>query len=219
MPWQILIAAAVALWLFGKNLPQALLFLFPGLLRARETEDDGSLDPAREPAMERVVRGLGELGFSKIGAIEARPPLSRGFAEQCWAAPALGTFADVSVREGEVAVTLLTPFPGGAAVATSDFRRPGVDWPDYVAGGLDGMDVPELWAVHRRRIDHFPAAKTAALWTDFSLAGRLLADAAIKGGPGRRETRRRAAAAFVIALVALALSVTSFLQLARLVGR
>ncbi|MHB8416614.1 MAG: hypothetical protein ACYDCL_00960 [Myxococcales bacterium] len=218
--WQILIAGAFAAYFLFRYLPSALLFVWPGLLRTRETEDDGSLDPGREPAMERVHAGLVELGFARAGAIQVSPPLSAGWAELVYAAPALHAFADVDVRGGAVAVTLLTPFEGGQAVLTSDFRRATTDRADYLAGGLPGSDIPALWAAHRRRVEHFhPPGAAPAPWTDFSIAGRVRADEVVTRGAGRRELRQRSAAPLMYVLLALALLAESALQLVRQVGR
>jgi hypothetical protein len=211
--WQILGAAAVAVFILFRNLPAALTFLWPGLLRARETDDDGSLDPEREPAMERVDKALTALGFGKIGAIEVRPPLSSGWADLVYAAPALHAFADVGVRAGAMAVTFFTPFVGGEAVMTSDFKRATSDRPDFQAGGILGADIPALWAVHRRRVEHFKPG--ASPWDDFTVAGRVRADEVVFHGPGKRELRVRAIQPAVVALFALVLLVMSAIQLVR----
>ncbi len=219
--WQILGAAAVAVFILFRNLPAALTFLWPGLLRARETDDDGSLDPEREPAMERVDKALTELGFGKIGAIEVRPPLSSGWADLVYAAPTLHAFADVGVRAGAVALTFFTPFAGGAAVMTSDFKRATSDRPDFQAGGILGADVPALWAVHRRRVEHFKpplhggSEGVPQPWDDFTIAGRVRADEVVFHGPGKRELRVRAIQPAVVALFALVLLVMSAIQLVR----
>ncbi|HUB10160.1 MAG TPA: hypothetical protein VMB50_24365 [Myxococcales bacterium] len=218
--WQILIAAAAAAWFLFRYLPSALLFVWPGLLRTRETSDDGSLDPEREPAMERVHKGLTELGFARVGAIQVSPPLSAGWAELVYAAPAQRAFADVDARGGAIAVTLLTPFEGGQAVLTSDYRRATIDRPDYLAGGLPGSDIPALWAAHRRRVEHFhPPGGEAQPWTDFSITGRVRADEVVTAGSGRGELRQRSAAPLMYVLLALALLTVSALQLVRQVGR
>ncbi len=214
MRWQILLAGAAAAWFLFRSLPAALLFVSPGLLRSRETDDDGSLDPAREPAMERVARALAELGFEKIGAIEVRPPLSAPSADLVWASTGKRAFADVAARGGRISVTFFSPFPGGRAVLTSDFRRPSVAHEGYLAGGLAGIDVAELWAVHQRRVEHF--RPPAAPWTDFTAAGRVRAEEAVLLGPGRRDLRRRSAGAAIVALLALAVLAVSVLQLVRL---
>lgn len=217
--WQILIAGAAALWFLFRYLPQALLFLAPSLLRTRETSDDGSLDPDREPAMERVHKGLTELGFEKVGAIQVSPPLSAGWAELVYAAPSLHAFADVDARGAAIAVTLLTPFEGGRAVLTSDFRRPTTEAPGYLAGGLPGSDIPALWAAHRRRIEHFhPGGEIPAPWPDFSLGGRIAANEAIARGAGGRDVRNRAAFPLLYVLLALALLAESALQLVKQAG-
>src|ERR1700733_3328314 len=106
----LLVALALAFWLVAHNLPAALLFLFPRLMRTSETDDDGSLDPARTPSMERVDAELRELGFVKLGAIEVCPPLSRCQADLVYGAPALATFADINARGGSLHITLFTPF-------------------------------------------------------------------------------------------------------------
>ncbi len=225
MRWQILLAGAGAVWFLFRNLPQGLLFFFPGLLRARETDDDGSLDPARWPAMEHVERALGALGFARAGAIEVRPPLSAPVADLVYSnapasgllqAPALHAFADVGARGGAIEVTFFTPFQDGRAVLTSDFRRPTVERKGYLAGGLPGTDVPELWAVHRRRVEHFEPGVPATPWSDFSAAGRVLAEEAVLAGPGRKELRGRSASAALVSIMALALLVFTTLQLLRL---
>src|ERR1700727_1950335 len=100
MTW--LVALALLLWLVAHNLPATLLFLFPGLMRSRETDDDGSLDPATVPAMERVDTHLRPLGFARLGAIEVCQPLSRCMPELVYGAPSLATFADINARGGSL---------------------------------------------------------------------------------------------------------------------
>lgn len=217
--WQILIASAVAIWILFRNLPAALTFLWPHLLRAQETDDDGSLDPEREPAMERVDKALRELGFEKVGAIQVRPPLSSGWANLVYAAPALHAFADVGVRAGAMAVTLFTPFAGGEAVMTSDFKRATSERRDFLAGGIQGADVPGLWAVHRRRVEHFKPASSPQVWDDFTVAGRVRADEVVYHGPGKRELRGRAVASAVVALFALVLLAMCAVQLIKTLPR
>jgi hypothetical protein len=207
----------VATWLFFKNLPAALLCLHPGLQGARETDDDGSLDPGTEPAMERVERGMAQLGFTRLGAIQVRPPLSKGWSELVYAAPALRTFADVGVRGGALAVSLFTPFQGGAAVGTADYRRPSIERSDYLAGGLPGVDIPELWAVHRRRVGRLSEGREP--WTDFSLRGRIEAHRVFLAGAGGSELRALSMSGLMIGLIALALGLVSALQLVGLTHR
>src|SRR5581483_102222 len=134
----LLVALALALWLVGHNLPAALLFVFPQWMRSRETDDDGSPDPAVEPAMERIDAELRELGFARLGAIEVCPPLSRCLPELVYGAPSLSTFADIDARGGAIRLTLVTPFEGGEAVLTSNFRRRGRHSRDLLMGGLPG---------------------------------------------------------------------------------
>jgi hypothetical protein len=212
--WQILLALAVATWLFFKNLPGALLCIWPGFMRARETDDDGSLDPETEPAMARVDQGLRELGFTKVGAIQVSPPLSRGWAELCYAAKDLLTFADIDARAGALHVTLFTPFASGQAVVTSDFRRPGRETPRLLLGGLPQSDVPALWAAHKRRISRLSQGATP--WQDFTISGRIAADESYYTGAGKSELRARSWGALTVAVVAFLLGLLSALQLSRL---
>jgi len=212
--WQILLALAVAIWLFFKNLPGALLCVWPGWMRARETDDDGSLDPETEPAMARVDQELRELGFSRVGAIQVSPPLSRGWAELCYAAKDLLTFADIDARGGALHVTLFTPFSSGQAVVTSDFRRPGRETPRLLLGGLPQSDVPALWAAHRRRIARL--GPDATPWQDFTISGRVAADESFYSGAGSSELRARSWASLAVAAVAFLLGLLSLLQLWRL---
>jgi hypothetical protein len=214
--WQ-LPGLAVATWLFFKNLPAALLCLNPGLQRARETDDDGSLTAEKEPAMERVERGMAQLGFLRIGAMQVRPPLSGGWCELVYAAPALQTFADVGVRGGALAVNLFTPFEAGAAVATSDYRRSSIERSDYLAGGLPGADIPELWAVHRRRVGRLAEGRQP--WSDFTLPGRLEAQRVFLRGAGGSELRALSLSGLMIGLIALALGLVSALELVGLTHR
>ena len=206
-PYMIWLAAmAVLLWLVGHNLPAALLFVFPGLMRSRETDDDGSLDPAAVPAMERVDADLRGLGFVKLGAIEVCPPLSRCRPDVVYGAPALATFADVNGREGSINFTLFTPFQGGEAVLTSNFRRRGSNDPAFLSGGLPGIGVPEIWAAHRRRVTQMSEGPRHAVpWPDVTLAGRLAANDRFYAGVGRAELRARGAFAVTMFLTGLVL--------------
>ena len=185
---RLLLALAVAIWFFFKNLPGALLFIWPGWMRARETDDDGSLDPDSEPAMARVDSDLRELGFTKVGAIQVSPPLSLGWAELCYAAKDLFTFADIDARGGALHVTLFTPFASGEAVVTSDFRRPGRETPRLLLGGLPQSDLPALWAAHRRRMGRLSPEATP--WSDFTIGGRVAADESFYRGGGEDRIAR-----------------------------
>ncbi len=212
--WQILLALAVAIWLFFRNLPGALLCIWPGFMRARETDDDGSLDAESEPAMARVDHGLRDLGFTKVGAIQVSPPFSRGWAELCYAAQDLMTFADIDARGGALHVTLFTPFASGQAVITSDFRRHGRETQRLLLGGLPQSDVPALWAAHKRRVARLSEGATP--WQDFTISGRVAADERYYTGAGKTELRARSWAPLTVAVVALMLALLSALQLLRL---
>jgi hypothetical protein len=214
----LLVALALAFWLVAHNLPAALLFVFPKLMRTSETDDDGSLDPAHTPSMERIDADLRELGFVKLGAIEVCPPLSRCLADLVYGAPGLTTFADVNARGGSLHVTLVTPFQGGEAVLTSNFRRRGRHTSRLMVGGLPGHGVPEIWAAHRRRIAQLAeGSRPARPWTDITLAGRLAANDRYYAGAGKSELRTRGALPLTMLSTGLVLMAYAGVQLVRLV--
>jgi len=212
----LLVALALAFWLVAHNLPAVLLFVFPRLLRSRETDDDGSLDPADLPAMERIDADLRGLGFVKLGAIEVCPPLSRCLPELVYGAPALATFADINGRGGSLHLTLFSPFQGGEAVMTSNYRRQGRHSRTLLVGGLPGHDVAEIWAAHRRRTSQMSEGPRHAVpWSDLTLAGRLAASDRFYAGVGKAELRARGAIPLTMLTTGLVLMVYVGLNLAR----
>ncbi len=212
----LLVALALAFWLVAHNLPAALLFAFPRLMRSRETDDDGSLDPANLTAMERIDTDLRELGFVKLGAIEVCPPLARCLPELVYGAPALATFADINGRGGSLRFSLFSPFEGGEAVITSNYRRRGNHGRRLLVGGLPGHDVGEVWAAHRRRTTEMADGPVHAVpWSDITLAGRLTANHQFYGGVGKSELRARGAIPLTMLTTGLVLMAYVGLNLAR----
>ena len=214
---KLLLAAGAALWLVGRNLPSALLALFPSLWRAAETEDDGSLDPENEPAMEKVVEALHGLGFEKLGAIQLGPPLGRAQAELVYGARELNTFADLDGQDGAARVTLFTPFEGGEAVLTSDYSRAGRNDADVLIGGLPAHDVAGLWAAHRRRVAQLAEGPLKVVpWGDITLAGRVAAERRFYTGAGKRLLRSRGFFPALMLVTAVLFTVLATLQFVKL---
>lgn len=208
---------AIALWLVARNASGALLCLLPWLQKARETSDDGSLDPENEPAMERFDAGLRALGFAKLGAIELCAPLAPPRARLIYGAPALNTFADLEAPSGSLHLTLFTPFEGGEAVVTSNFQRSGHNTDTLLLGGLPGHEVREVWAAHRRRVAQLTdGPRHAVPWNDLTLPGRVRAQSRYVHGSGKRELRARGVVPLTVVLMALVLMALAVLQLARL---
>jgi hypothetical protein len=211
------VVIGAALFLLGRNLPAALLALFPALWRVRETDDDGSLDPETQPATEKVVSDLRAVGFDKLGAIEVRPPLSRSQASLVYGASELHTFADLDAHGGSLRVTLFTPFEGGQAVLTSDHARPGRSEADMLIGGLPGHDVPGLWAVHRRRVSQLAEGPLRAVpWSNVTIAGRVEAERRFYGGAGKRLLRSRGILPVLMLVTALLFGVLGVLEFVQL---
>ena len=212
----LLVALALLFWVVAHNLPAALLFLFPRLMRSRETDDDGSLDPDNTPSMERVHADLRELGFVKLGAIEVCPPLSPCLPDLVYGAPALATFADLNGRGGSLRITLFTPFQSGEVVVTSNYRRRGSHSPALLVGGLPGHDVPEIWAAHRRRSTQMTEGPRHAVpWPDITLEGRLAANDQFYAGVGKSELRARGGFPLIMLTTGLVLMAYVGVNLAR----
>jgi hypothetical protein len=214
---KLLIAIAAALWLVGRNLPAALLALLPSLWNARETEDDGSLNPETEPATEKIVVDLQKLGFAKLGAVEVGSRLGRSQAALVYGAPELHTFADLDGQDGVLRFTLFTPFEGGEAVLTSDYARPARNDPDALIGGLPAHDVPGVWAAHRRRVAQLTDGPLRPIpWKDVTLVGRVAAESRFYGGAGKRLLRARGMLPALMLVTAVLFTVLSVLQFIRL---
>jgi hypothetical protein len=79
------------------------------------------------------------------------------------------------------------------------------------------VDIPELWAVHRRRVGRL--AETRKPWADFTLAGRLEAHRVFLRGAGGSELRALSLSGLMIGLIALALGLVSALELVSLTHR
>jgi hypothetical protein len=214
--YTLLVALALLFWVVAHNLPAALLFGFPSLMRSRETDDDGSLDPANMPSMERVDADLRELGFVKLGAIEVCPPASRALPDLVYGAPALATFVDLNGRGGSLRMTFFTPFQSGEAVMTSNYQRRGSHSPALLVGGLPGHDVPEIWAAHRRRATQMSEGPRHAVpWQNVTLEGRLTANDRFYAGVGKTELRARGGFPLIMLTTGLVLMAYVGLNLAR----
>lgn len=193
------LAAAFALFMLFRHGPRALLFLAPGLVRAR-VEPPG---PARSAAEQRAREALEALGFGHLGALWERSPLG-GFAEHCevFAGPGGDAFADVV--SGGARVRFVSPCRDGAQLLTDGAPRPAIEGRGGRAAGLPGAEPAAAWAVHAKALAGFTATHGPAA-APASLDARLAAASAWRRGLGRRELRRLALVPFLNAVLASAI--------------
>lgn len=200
----ILVSLALAALILWRNLPGALLFLWPGLVRARAAaEDDPRLD--RE-LFAQMQEELAPLGFVRLGVHLESAPLRRAALQYDFVSPAEATFATAFMAGRDARLYLITALGDGAIVLTADHARIGVDRPDYLAGGIPGASPEELLAAHRRRVERLVSAGHQRLaGLDFearvALARRWFA------GKGAGEMRLRHANALLLSLIGVVLLV------------
>lgn len=191
------IIVVVGLVVLLRNLPGALLCLWPGLMRNREDEDD-ELPLAAAPVAEELAR----LDFTRLGARVEGPPMSRGQRRFDFALTREHTFASLFVDEVPL-LTLTTPFSDGSFVLTSDHRRPGIERAGrYLAGGIPGATPEQLLTVHQRRVEGLKQLGKSPS-AEPTLRGAVDARRRFFRGVGAREIRHLYAMRLVIALLAL----------------
>jgi hypothetical protein len=141
--------------------------------------------------MRQMVTELEELGFAPLGVTAERRPLARTKRMWTMGNPEDGSFAVIEPIRNEAWLQFVTPFEGGATVITADYRRPSVEEPGYLAGGLPAGSPIEVLAAHRRRVQRLVDDGKQPV-------GRASLDARVETcsafyshGPGKREIRRR----------------------------
>jgi hypothetical protein len=197
------IALALVLLVLWRNLPGALLCLWPRLLRARALrEGEAALDEGLFAQMESE---LSPLGFRRLGAHLERPPLKRARLVYDFVSDADLTFASATGDGQEMALTLLTGFDNDGLVLTADHKRLSADKEGhFLAGGLPGVTPDQLLAAHRRRIEALRQTGRREL-PELDLAARVrLVDQWVRTA-GARELRLRHANAFILSLMTLAM--------------
>jgi hypothetical protein len=183
-----------------RNLPRALLFVWPGLARARRLDETSPLvDPGLFDEVEQVVAPL---GFKRLGAHAELLPLRRPSAVYDFRLEGEPVWGSAWRQDAEVRFALLTAFDREGLVLTADHQRPGADRPGYLCGGLPEASPEHLLAAHRRRVERLREGGYRPA-SDFSLEARIQAAQAWYRGPGAREVRMGAVNAFILSLMAL----------------
>jgi hypothetical protein len=190
-----LLLAGVILW---RNLPGALLCLWPGLMRARKgAADESRVDGALFDQMEAE---LAPLGFRRLGVHFEKAPLRRATLNYDFVNEAEGTFASAFCYGRHVRLYLLSAFEDGGFVLTADHRRMGIEREGYLSGGLPGALPEQLLAAHKRRVERMHESGHA-LVPDLSLDARVSAAERWFDGVGASETRLRQVNALLLSLI------------------
>lgn len=181
----------------ARNLRGFVHFLAPGALRIRARPGDADLD---EPAVRQMGRELAELGFSPLGTVTQKRPLSRSILQRVHANEA-GDYGVIFPVGREAWLYFLSEPREGSFVLTADHRFPSSQRTDFHTGGLPNASPEEVYKAHRRQVDRLGAAGAGAapdLAAYMEGAGRFFAK-----GPGREDLRRRSMRGFLFASAAL----------------
>ena len=155
--WRIALISALAAFVLWRNLPGALLCVWPRMLRARG--EDESWPEVDKDLLSRMEEELVPLGFERLGVHVERAPLRRGIVAYDFVHQGESTWATARAQGREVTLTLLTPFDRGAFVLTADYHVQSHDRPGlFLAGGMPGAQPEPLLAAHRRRVDRLKQA-------------------------------------------------------------
>ncbi|MGC4121873.1 MAG: hypothetical protein QM765_46295 [Myxococcales bacterium] len=197
------LTVALAAFVLWRNLPGALLGLFPKLMRARS--EDESWPKIDKDLFARMEEELQPLGFRRLGVHVERAPLKRGIVAYDFVHEGERTWATARMQGREITLALLTPFDQGAFVLTADHRVQSHDEPGRcLAGGMPGAQPEQLLAAHRRRIERLKEAGRATSG-DLSLEARVRAEGAWLSSFGARELRARHLNNLLMTLMALGL--------------
>ncbi len=213
---QVVVFFGLLGYLFWRNLPGALIFVRPGLIRCERVGGQESVPGAlRGLAMQEMDAELEELGFTPIGLLVEKRPLRRGRREVIYACPEARTMAVVAEVGSEAWLHYVTRFEDGATVITADYHWPSVEEPDYLAGGLPGAGPQEIFNTHTRRVQRF-VDEGRAPDERYSLEARAEACGAFYAtGPGRREVRRREIKGMMFTTAALIVVLLTAIDVAR----
>ncbi len=202
-PGRFALTIALAAFVLWRNLPGALLSLFPRLMRARG--EDESWPEVDKDLFARMEEELQPLGFKRLGVHVERAPLRRSVVAYDFVHEGERTWATARSLGREVTLTLLTPFDRGAFVLTADHRVQSHDQPGRcLAGGMPGAQPEQLLAAHRRRIERLKQAGRSPS-ADLSLESRVKAEGAWFASFGARELRLRHLNNLLMTLMALGL--------------
>ena len=83
---KVIVFFALIGFLFWRNLPGALIFVRPGLIRCRMAGGVDAMAPiSRGPAMREMIDEIEELGFAPLGVLTEQRPLARTRRELVYA--------------------------------------------------------------------------------------------------------------------------------------
>ncbi|HEY3447813.1 MAG TPA: hypothetical protein VGK67_15765 [Myxococcales bacterium] len=197
---------ALAVFVLWRNLPGALLSVFPKLMRARG--EDESWPEVDKDLFARMEEELQPLGFKRLGVHVERAPLKRSVVAYDFVHEGERTWATARSLGREITLTLLTPFDQGAFVLTADHRIQSHDLAGRcLAGGMPGAVPEQLVAAHRRRVDRLKEAGRSPL-ADLSLEARVRAEGEWFASFGGRELRTHHLNNLLMTLMALGLVAT-----------
>ena len=195
------IVLALALLVLWRNLPGALLCLWPRLLRARSLPDGAP--EVNETLFEQMEGELVPLGFERLGAHLESPPLKRSRLVYDFVQRGEKTFASAFLDGPEVDLYLLTAFESGGGVLTADHARISAEQAGrFLSGGLPGATPVHLLAAHRRRVESLKVAGQTER-SDLSLEARVSVACQWVRSAGAREVRLKNANAFILSLATL----------------
>lgn len=201
--WRFALTSALAAFVLWRNLPGALLCLFPKLMRARG--EDESWPKVDRGLFAQMEEELGPLGFKRLGVHVERAPLRRSVVAYDFVHEGERTWATAKRQDREVTLTLLTPFDGGAFVLTADHQTQSLDLAGQcLSGGMPGAQPDQLFAAHRRRIDRIKEAGRAPA-ADLSLEARVRSANEWFAGFGGRRQRTRYLNQLLMTVMALGL--------------
>lgn len=201
--WRAALTFSLAAFVLWRNLPGALLCLYPRLMRARgEDESWPKVDRALFAQMEEE---LAPLGFKRLGVHVERAPLRRGRVAYDFLHEEEKTWGTALTQGREVSLTLLTPFDQGAFVLTADHKIPSHDKPGLcLAGGMPGAQPEQLFAAHKRRVERLrEAGRTPS--ADLTLESRVRAANTWYATFGAQELRLLHLNGLLMTLMALGL--------------
>ena len=185
--WRVALSLALAAFVLWRNLPAAILCLWPRLMRARG--EDESWPRVDRTLFDQMEEELVPLGFRRLGVHVERAPLARGQLAYDFVHDAERTWATATVQGQEARLHLLTPFEGEAFVLTADHKVANLDrMGECLSGGMVGAEPEHLFAAHRRRVERMKEAGRV-LQADLSLEARVKAADRWFHGFGAHELR------------------------------
>mgnify|MGYP000922923549 CR=1 FL=1 len=192
----------------ARNLRGFVHFLRPGAVRFSVNEAPG----LEHPAVRLLGRELQELGFSMVGRVRQRRPLTRVQENTVFFDEASGDWAVAFPVGREAWLYFLSEPRRDCFVLTADHGFPSLESENFLTGGLPGASPREVYAAHRRQLERVARGGAEAGPRDL----RAFVDTAqrfFSRGPGRADLRRQSIRGFVFASAALVWGAMTLWQL------